>query len=83
MLEISNIESCEDFTHVLNTEVIGIDGYSNRKGIVKKITMQDHKVLGKLVQIWIKWDGQENLEAFFPRQFKKYYPNCPIGIYVV
>lgn len=84
MNQIAKIEFGNDFSNILNAKIIGVcgAGYQERSGFVERVSMQDHRVLGKLVQVWVKWDGQEESEPYFPRQFNNYYPNCPIGVYV-
>ena len=69
---------------ILGLEVIGVDGCrSPYKGIVKKVTVWNHTVLGLLVQIWINWEDQgEHLTPYFPRQFKPYSQNCGPGVYL-
>lgn len=83
MRSVSKIEFNDDYSNILNTEIIGYDGNVKRVGIVERVSIQNHSVLGRLVQIWVKWNGQDKPEPFFPRQFEKYLPsNNAIGIYV-
>lgn len=82
--ELSKIEFTDDYSNVLNAEVIGFDGYGERKGTIERISIQNHSVLGNMVQIWVKWNEQEKAEPFFPRQFERYMPsNRAIGVYIV
>ncbi len=82
--EINKIEFSDNYSNVLNAEIVGFDGYKERKGTVEKVSIQNHSVLGRLVQIWVKWNEQEKPEPYFPRQFSKYVSgNRSIGVYVV
>jgi len=66
---------------VIGAEIIGIDGYSKRTGAVESVSVYDHKILGRLTQVWVRWDDNNALEPFFPRQFSKYCRTSAIGVY--
>lgn len=68
---------------VIGTEIIGIDGYSKRTDVVESVSVYDHKILGRLTQVWVRWDDNGALEPFFPRQFSKYNGTRKIGVYYV
>lgn len=82
--EIVGYKFSQDFSNILGAKIVGNDGYGENEGYVIKVSMQNHSVLGVLVQIWIKWSYSDVLEPFFPRQFNKYFSGSkPTGIYVI
>lgn len=66
---------------ILGTEIIGIDGFSKRTGVIEQVTDYSHSVLGRFIQVWVRWDDNNALEPFFPRQFMKYEGHSAIGVY--
>lgn len=72
---------------IIGLEVIGNDGLREPyMGVIREVSVYNHKVLGALVQVWVEWFVAENttnhLTPYFPRQFKQYQENLPIGVFI-
>ena len=73
-------------TDILGRTVIGVDGcQAPYKGTIEKVTDINHRVLGRIIQVWVKWENQgEHLTGYSPRQFKRWDGGQQkIGVYVV
>lgn len=79
--KINNNES------ILGMEVVGVDGcQSPYKGIIRELSVYDHRILGVLVQVWVEWfyEGypKGHLEGYDQNQFKKWEGNTSkVGVY--
>lgn len=69
--------------NVLGMKVIGVDGcQSPYTGIIKELSIYDHKILGRLIQVWVEWLIKPgHLTPYEPRQFKKWENQNSIGVY--
>lgn len=68
---------------VLGFEVIGVDGCQEPyKGVIKEVSIYDHSVIGKLIQVWVEWDNDPgHLTPYSPHQFSKWGSRRGIGVY--
>lgn len=67
---------------LLNKKVIGISGamHPEREGIITKWVNED---IGGAMY-YVKWEGQEREEPYFPHQFKPYERGAAaIGVYYI
>lgn len=84
-------EKIENKESIIGTKVFGVcGGFVYHEGVVRKLTVYDHRLFGRLVQVWVEWfnhDGEDfytkgHLEPFEPRQFKKWQGSSEkIGVY--
>ena len=76
---------------ILGTKVFSVSGgFCYHEGIVRELSVYDHRILGTLVQVWVEWFNHEGedfytkgyLTPYQPNQFKKWEDSsAKIGVY--
>ena len=68
---------------VIGYEVIGADGCREPYlGVIKEVSIYDHSVLGRLVQVWVEWDNNiGHLTSYMAYQFEKWDSRRGLGVY--
>lgn len=84
-------ERIESGCPILGLKVYGVcGGFIYHEGIVRKVSVYDHRLLGRINQVWVEWFNHEgedfytpgHLEPFDPRQFRKWEGSSEkIGVY--
>jgi hypothetical protein len=73
------------YQSMIGAEVIGIDGCREPyTGIVKQLSVEEHRVLGTFAQVWVEWDyNLGHLEPYYPSQFRQWNGrHSGIGVYL-
>ena len=74
------------YQRMIGAEVMGVDGVQNPyKGIVKQLTIEEHRVLGTFAQVWIEWEyNLGHLEPYPPHIFGQWDGHGRgIGVYLI
>ena len=68
---------------ILGYEVVGVDGCREPySGVIKEVSIYDHNVLGKVVQVWVEWDNNiGHLSPYMPYQFENWEKRRGLGVY--
>lgn len=84
-------ERIDENCNILGMKVYGVcGGFIYHEGIIRKLSVYDHRILGRINQVWVEWfnhDGEDfytkgHLEPFDPKQFKKWEGSSErIGVY--
>ena len=74
--------------NILGAEVVGVDGCSAPyRGTIRELSVYDHKILGRMVQVWVEWEREGypkgHLEGYSPSQFKEWDNQRAMGVYYV
>ena len=76
---------------ILGMKVYGVSGgFVYHEGIVRELSVYNHRLLGVLVQVWVEWFNHEgedfytegHLTPYSPNQFRKWEGSSEkIGVY--
>ena len=76
---------------ILGAKVYGVSGgFVYHEGIIREVSIFDHRILGVLKQVWVEWFNYEgesfytkgHLEPYSPDQFSKWEgSSSKIGVY--
>ena len=77
--------------NILGLKVYSVcGGFVYHEGVIRKTSVYDHKILGRLVQVWVEWFNHEgedfysegHLTPYNPEQFQKWEGSSEkIGVY--